>query len=312
MYDVFLKARACLEYEKFTHSLRKVAKKYNISKSSLARWLKDRKTLRKKKTKRDHDKRLRSVRSYIDNIISKNPFASLLSIHKTLEKDHGLKRSPSTIFRDLKKLKITRKRTSVKSYAPERTLNYDYKTLRDALKNKETISIDESCFYVSDCPRYGYASRGVKVQRFNNPYKNSKRTLSLLLAVSSQGVIGYEISERSFDANSFEEFIDNLNVKEGTYIVLDNVRFHKTRQVMNSFNSKKMIPIFIPPYSPQYNPIEIVFSIIKSQVRYKNTIKDFSRQNLKENLTYVLENNIKTKSFYHLFEHCADECLQKL
>jgi len=98
MYDVFLKAKACLEYEKFTHSLRKVAKKYNISKSSLARWLKDRRTLRKKKTQRDHDKRLRSIRSYIDNIISKNPFTSLLSIHKTLEKDHGLRRSPSTIF----------------------------------------------------------------------------------------------------------------------------------------------------------------------------------------------------------------------
>ena len=212
----------------------------------------------------------------------------------------------------MKKLKVTRKRASVKSYAPERTKNYDYKTLRDALKNQETISIDESCFYVSECSRYGYASRGVKVQKFNNPYKNSKRTVSLLLAVSSQGIIGYEISEKAFDSNSFKEFIDNLNVKEGTNIVLDNVMFHKTKQVMNSFNSKKLIPIFIPPYSPQFNPIEIVFSIVKSQVRYKNSLNNFSRENLKDNLAYVLENYIKTRSFYNLFEHCANECLQEL
>lgn len=312
MYDVFLRAKACLEYEKFTHSLRRVARKYNVSKSSLSRWLKDRKTLKKKVTKRDHEKRLCSIRNCIDKIISNNPFTSLLDIHKTLEKVYGLKRSPSTVFRDLKKLRITRKRTSVKSYAPERTSNYDYKTLRNALQNPETISIDESCFYVSDCSRYGYAPRGVKIQRFNNPYRNSKRTLSLLLAISSRGIIGYEIREKAFDSNSFKDFIDNLSVKEGTCIVLDNVRFHKTKQVMASFESKKMIPIFIPPYSPQYNPIELVFSTIKSQVRYRNSQNEFSRETLKENLIYVLENYIKTKSFYTLFEHCANECLQKL
>jgi len=239
MYDVFLRAKACLEYEKFTHSLRKVAKKYKVSKSSLSRWLKDRRTLQKKKTRRDHEKRLCSVRSYIDYIISKNPFTSLLVIKKTLETNYGLKRSPSTIFRDLKTLKVTRKRTCVKSYVPERTSNYDYKNLRVALQNRETISIDESCFYVSDCSRYGYASRGVRVEKFNNPYKNKHRTLSLLLAVSSQGIVGYEIRDKAFDSNSFKNFIDNLNVKQGTYIVLDNVMFHKTKHVMTSFESKK-------------------------------------------------------------------------
>jgi len=73
-----------------------------------------------------------------------------------------------------------------------------------------------------------------------------------------------------------------------------------------------MIPVFIPPYSPQYNPIELVFSTIKSQVRLKNSLGEFSQEQLRENLTCVLETNIKARDFSNLFDHCANECLQKL
>ncbi|KAF0985607.1 hypothetical protein HZS_5203 [Henneguya salminicola] len=45
---------------------------------------------------------------------------------------------------------------------------------------------------------------------------------------------------------------------------MDNVRFHKSREVLNFFDSRDIEYMFLPTYTPQFNLIEEFFSALKS------------------------------------------------
>lgn len=54
-------------------------------------------------------------------------------------------------------------------------------------------------------------------------------------------------------------------------VIMDNVSFHKSKEVIKLFEQHNVIPLFIPPYSPCCNPIEEVFSVMK---RYYRNLED--------------------------------------
>lgn len=305
MHCIFTKAKACIEYQYYLKSLRKVAMKYGVSKSSLSRWLHEKGV--KRKSTRNHSNRLKKFDAFLKQYISKNPFARLEDVQNILEKEFQLKRSISSVFRDLKRNKITRKRVTLKSHVPERTSGLDLTYLKQALVTRGTLSIDEACFYVSETPRFGYASKGMRIRRLQNPYRNKRRSVSLLLAISEEGIVQYQISENPFNSSSFSAFINRLSSPPGTKIVLDNVQFHKSKDARKAYDSKGFVPCFIPPYSPQYNPIEIAFSALKNEVRLRNSSQELSFENIVRVLSDALENNIR-KSYVTLFKHCANEC----
>ncbi len=54
---------------------------------------------------------------------------------------------------------------------------------------------------------------------------------------------------------------------------MDNVRFHKTKEVTEYIINNNSV-LYIPPYSPQFNPIEEVFSQLKSYLKKGLNIHD--------------------------------------
>jgi transposase len=52
-------------------------------------------------------------------------------------------------------------------------------------------------------------------------------------------------------------------LRVGYVLVMDNVSFHKTRQVKDILARVGAISIYTHPYSPNYNPIENVFGVVK-------------------------------------------------
>ena len=50
---------------------------------------------------------------------------------------------------------------------------------------------------------------------------------------------------------------------------MDNVAFHKNKEVKAIAEAKRHIIIFLPPYSPFLNPIENMFSKWKQVIRAK-------------------------------------------
>lgn len=50
-------------------------------------------------------------------------------------------------------------------------------------------------------------------------------------------------------------------------VLMDNIRFHHSKEVLELLRINGIRPLFIPPYSPRCNPIEEVFSLLKRKFR---------------------------------------------
>lgn len=128
------------------------------------------------------------------------------------------------------------------------------------------VCIDEAGFYVGDHGRYGYMSKG---QRLNilagRTLRRSKYTL--LLAVAKTGIVHYKVMDHNCKKVDFINFIQELPVAPGTALLMDNVQFHHSKETVEAVRLKGCTQLFIPPYSPKFNAIENVFGTIKGQFR---------------------------------------------
>ena len=59
----------------------------------------------------------------------------------------------------------------------------------------------------------------------------------------------------------------NEEYKRPIFIVMDNVRFHKSKNIQELINNSQHTAHFLPPYSPMFNPIETCFSKLKNHVK---------------------------------------------
>ena len=89
-----------------------------------------------------------------------------------------------------------------------------------------------------------------------------------MCGVSTEGVEGHYIVSGSVNKVLFLDFLKKTlpNCKQTT-VILDNVPFHHSNEVLKVINDYGKKVVFVPPYSPQYNPIEHVFSSIKTSFR---------------------------------------------
>jgi transposase len=75
----------------------------------------------------------------------------------------------------------------------------------------------------------------------------------------------YPKQNSGIDAVKFNDFYNNYikNKYEDHLIILDNARFHKSKDVINNIKGSKNKVIFSLLYNPNLNPIENLFSQLK-------------------------------------------------
>jgi len=100
------------------------------------------------------------------------------------------------------------------------------------------------------------------------------KTMAFLGAISDNGGLeAYTIHPNSITAMEFIEFVEMLSDKfngQEFAIFMDNLKVHKTKDVLETCSRLKARPIFNVPYSPDFNAIETYFSLIKCE--YKKLI----------------------------------------
>lgn len=266
MHDLSIKYKAILHYKHLLCSIRKVSKIYNVSKSTLQRWLKEssihvRKPRNKKTLRKD-------IASCINSTISENPFCSLKELAAQISSKCSLKHIPSlsTVSRMLKTCKMSYK--NAKRFVD---YSHDNKTVTEFaqtfLKEQENIiCIDELGFYVGENPRKGWSKLGSRVKTPLHRCIRQKK-FSVIVAISSKGVAKYTILESNCKKHNFIEFCKELDVPKTSRLLMDNVAFHKSKEVQSILKQRELIPMYIPPYSPRTNPIENVFGVIKPAYR---------------------------------------------
>ncbi len=129
------------------------------------------------------------------------------------------------------------------------------------------------------------------------------RNYSIATAMNSESLFLFEIQDKFYNSEDFTEFLNklihhlSLNGISGAYLIMDNVRFHKTDLVVNLIESHGHKAIFLPPYSQFLNPIENLFN------HWKNYIKRSEPQNNDQ-----LYESVHNASEKITPENCANYC----
>jgi len=130
------------------------------------------------------------------------------------------------------------------------------------LQTKRPIfSMDETSFSRKGKDVFGYCPKGKKLEI----QKKWKRltTRSCLSIMSHTGTFEYKVIDGSFNTLKFIECLQTFSIPDKSIILLDNVKFHHSKDVLSYCNNRDIRLFFTPPYSPRFNPIENVFSLVK-------------------------------------------------
>ena len=277
MYSKDLKIRAIDLYEKFK-SYRYVAELLNIGKSTIHRWVND-----ITHSNKINKYNINELVQFIKESIDENKFITINQIKNKLNKKFNIQFSPSFIYTIIiKKLQYSYKKINKKLF------NGSYEKLREKqeifieeVKNidkNKIICIDETYLRSNHITNYGWAPKSDRLVHYNlsNPIK-----YSIITAITNKRIIRCEIHKCNINSVIYKDFIKNLISKYNNhYFLMDNVVFHKTKDINELFEKSNNKQLFIPPYSPEFNPIEQVFSQIKNNLKKfndKNIIKRISK-----------------------------------
>jgi transposase len=126
------------------------------------------------------------------------------------------------------------------------------------------------------------------------------------MAISSCKIIINQKQKEAFTKQTFNTFVlDKLvplldsNIK---VLLMDNVSFHKNKELHSQLITKGITCLYIPPYSPRCNPIEEVFSVMKRRFKRSYDVDTFD-----DNVSMILHEMAtydKLSGFYrHTKEH---------
>ena len=150
--------------------------------------------------------------------------------------------------------------------------------------------------------RYGRAPRGERVAE-GTP-AGHWRTLTLLSAMSLQGMIAAMTVEAPTDGDVFLAYVEQVlcpRLQPRQVVVMDNLPAHKVEGVRSAIEAVGAELLYLPPYSPDFNPIEQAWSKIKQQLR---SAKARTLETLESAITGALA-AVTTNNAAAWFTHCG-------
>ena len=103
------------------------------------------------------------------------------------------------------------------------------------------------------------------------------RLASGIVAIGPEGLIACHVVPGAVNKSIFLDFIQSI-VEGGRLsnrtILMDNLCFHKSKEIVDICRTAGVHIQYTPPYSPECNPIENFFSVVKDELR--EYLKDYS------------------------------------
>lgn len=106
----------------------------------------------------------------------------------------------------------------------------------------------------------------------------------------------------------YKKLLDLNQDKEKIYVICDNARYYKNKELKKWLEDTKIVQIFLPPYSPNLNIIERLWKFLKNEVinstfyrtfaEFKNGISNFFNniENYQDELKTLLTNKFHIKT----------------
>ena len=299
-------------------SFRKAASKVGIPKSTINEWVQriGHKIVDKRKGSKKPNRKRKipeaEIKTMVLNLFDDSARKSVLEVHQKVREKYG--GSMSTTRRAIKAAGLSRKRVSkiLNPNTPEQ--HEKIKEFRKAIKVvpvEDILSLDEASFDSRMLPIYGYSLKGKRIREAITLISRDRQ--SLACGVSTEGVEDHYVVHGSLNKLRFIDFLKKIlpHCKQNT-LILDNVRFHKSNEVLELIESYGKKVIFVPPYSPQYNPIEHVFSSMKNCFRKmqenETELIPLSTERL-DDFVHAYKACEQPTSWKKTFDHCLRKCL---
>ena len=206
---------------------------------------------------------------YILGLLMDNPGLYLRDVCLKVTEATGVQLSASTVCKLLQRHGYSRKiiRQVAKQRSEEQRGIFMARTF--PYPRNFFVWLDETG---SDCRshtrKYGYSLKGV-TPIYHRHLVRGKR-ISSVAAMSSQGVMTYDIFSGTMNGDRFLDFVRGMLIPcmqpfpaPNSIVIMDNCAIHHVQPVQQEFESAGIMVIFLPPYSPDYNPCEEMFSYIK-------------------------------------------------
>lgn len=240
------------------------------------------------------------IKKYIIMYVKKRITFNKKNLTRCIKNTFNKVISRSSIYKVLKENNMSYKRIGKKIIPINRNIENQIINLKTEIKkynSNKIVSIDETSFDTHIRTTYGWSKKGETIKKIINTPTRKRKTLTL--AITKNGVLGYNIVNNSSNTNIFYKFIKEVilpNINNGV-ILMDNVRFHHSKIVKDCINETTNKIIYNVAYNPETNPIENCFSVIKKVVANKEPATE--TQLIKEivnSLKYITKS--KCESFY--------------
>jgi len=281
-------------YNNNEYSIREVAKIFNISKSTIQRWITSDNL--SKKVKNDYKDKIDKI---INDTVIDNPFITIKDIKNNLENKLNIKISLTGVFIHVKRNGFSFKKVSKRMYRNLNEIKIKVKEFRKIIKKiklSDIVCLDESGIKENMCEDYGWSKKGKKIIKYT---KSHPKKYSVMMTINKEKIISSKIYDKNINSEIFYNYMkdDLLPIIKNKYILMDNIPFHKSEKIGELVKGTTNKLLFIPPYCPDFNPIENVFHILKQKIR-KNVenINSESIKNTIDNITTSFR-NIYKKSF---------------
>lgn len=151
----------------------------------------------------------------------------------------------------------------------------DFLDSMSSINPEDIIVLDESGSNLSQTSDYARSEGGsrAKMPKPHNPGKK----FSIIGAISMLCVVAVMYTDGAINKNIFYTFIKEYLLKElkkGQYVLMDNISFHKQKDIKELVESVGAKIVFLPPYSPDLSPIEKMWSKIKKLLKYSKPRTD--------------------------------------
>jgi transposase len=309
-YSNDLRTKIIEAYQKKVGSLRKLAERFSVSFSFVARLIK-----RFRETgsvaPKPHRGGAKSKLDLVDlftlrDLSNEHPDATLAELSELFFEQTGIRVNGSTIARKLKQLRISRKKKTF--HASERDtpeVQQERKEFQEDKPNmpvSKLIFIDESGINTGMARTYGRAPIGQRVEGAKP--RNTGANISLVGALRLSGITAIMMLQGAIDGAAFTPFVEDLLVptlRPGDLVLIDNLNIHKGKEVEKAIQATRAELKYLPRYSPDFSPLENCWSKLRELLR---GMAARTVETLEESVKNAL-NQITEKDVRGWFKHCG-------
>ncbi len=179
--------------------------------------------------------------------------------------------SPTTVWRALRQLKITRKKKVLRANERDRLdvqqKRQEFQQELAGLDPHRLVFVDEMGATTALGRLYGRSPKG---ERVHGSVPGHWESLTLISGMRLGGVVAPFAFPGATDTDAFRTYTEKVlrpELRAGDVVLWDNLKPHKNREVIAAVARAGARVLPIPPWSPDLTPIEKMFAKVKGALR---------------------------------------------